>query len=90
MGAHLVTEATDITDALNLLNLKQTTLSKEPTMASAAEAAIWPVLSREPKHINNIIKDSGLDSSAVNSTLILMEMKGMAKNLGGMNYVRHC
>lgn len=90
MGAHLVTEASDITDALNLLNLKQTTLNKEPTMASAAEAAIWSVLSREPKHINNIIKDSGLDSSAVNSTLILMEMKGIAKNLGGMNYVRNC
>src|SRR3989344_1658284 len=81
MGAHLVTESSDITDTLNILNLKQTILNKEPVMASAAEATIWPTLGREPKHINNIIKESGLDSSAVNSTLILMEMKGMVKNL---------
>lgn len=90
MGAHLVTEATDITDTLNLLNLKQTTLDKDPILTSNTETIIWPILSREPKHINNIIKESGLDSSAVNSTLILMEMKGMVKNLGGMNYIRNC
>lgn len=89
MGARMVTEATDITDALNILNLKQTTLNKEPIMASATEATIWSTLGREPKHIDNIIKESGLDSSAVNSTLILMEMKGMVKNLSGMNYIRH-
>ncbi len=88
MGAHLVTEAVDITDALNLLNLKQTDANKKPVMASEAESAIWAVLSREPKHVNNIIKESDLDSPIVNSTLVLMEMKGLIKNLGGMNYIR--
>ena len=30
---------------------------------------------------------NGLDSPTVNSALVLMEMKGKVRNLGGMNYI---
>ena len=33
------------------------------------------------------IKTTGLDSPTVNSALVLMEMKGKVRNLGGMNYI---
>jgi DNA processing protein len=89
MGAYLVTEPSDITNVLNLLNLKQETKGDNLQLDSATETAIWSILSREPKHIDSITRESGLDSSAVNSTLILMEIKGLAKNLGGMMYIKN-
>ncbi len=87
MGAKPVTSAKDILDALNLQNIQQFVESKEILPDSPTEATILPHLSREPIHIDNIIKRSGLASHVVNGTMTLMEMKGKVRNLGGMMYV---
>lgn len=89
LGAIPVTNSKDITNALNLLDLKEMAQTPGPSPTSPAEAALLNILSREPQHIDAITKTSGLDSSTVNSTLILMEMKGWARNLGGMMYIKN-
>ncbi|MBI5222126.1 MAG: DNA-protecting protein DprA [Candidatus Magasanikbacteria bacterium] len=86
-GAHPVTSAQDIFDALNLRDVKQFVANREIIPDSPAEAEIIKHLAREPIHVDQLVKLSGLDSPAVNSTLVLMEMKGKVRNLGGMMYV---
>lgn len=87
MGAKPVTNAQDILEALNLQEIKQFSEAKKVLPDSPAEAAILQYLTREPTHIDMIIKNAGLASRVVNSTLTLMEMKGKVRNLGGMMYV---
>ncbi|HSR89332.1 MAG TPA: DNA-processing protein DprA [Candidatus Udaeobacter sp.] len=87
MGAKLVTQAADITEFLNLTGLAEIISNKQTLPSSPTEAKILECISKEPQHIDLIIKTSGLDSPIVNSALILMEMKGKVRNLGGMNYV---
>ena len=86
-GAHPVTTAQDIFDALNLHDVKKFIANREIIPDSPTEAEILKYLSREPTHVDQLVKLSGLDSPAVNSTLVLMEMKGKVRNLGGMMYV---
>lgn len=86
-GAHLVTSAQDIIDVLDLNDIKQYIDNKKIVPESPTEEKLLEFLSREPTHIDNLVKKTKLDSPSVNATLSLMEMKGMVKNLGGMMYV---
>lgn len=87
-GAQLTASAQDIIEALNLSDLENIAIAKESLPESPEEANILKHLSREPVHINNLIRLTNLTTSAINSTLILMEMKGMVKNVGGMKYIK--
>jgi len=87
MGAKLVTEASDIIESLSLTGLGEIINNKQILPSTPTEAKILQFLSKEPLHIDLIIKTSGLDSPTVNSALVLMEMKGKIRNLGGMNYI---
>ena len=42
----------------------------------------------EPVHIDDIQRASGLPIAAVSSSLAMMEIKGLVKQVGGMNYIR--
>jgi DNA processing protein len=86
-GAHIVTTHTDILEILHLQDVSQYVTNKEIFPASPTEAKILPHLSREAVHVDSIIKQSNLDSASVMSTLTLMEMKGVVKNLGSMMYI---
>ncbi len=86
-GAHLVNSAKDILEILNLQEIKQFIGNREILPDSPAEAELLKHLSREPIHVDQIIKLTQLDSPAVNATLTMMEMKGKVRNLGGMMYV---
>jgi DNA processing protein len=87
VGAHPVTTAQDIIEVLNLQDIKQYVTNKEILPDSPTEAKLLEHLTREPIHIDQLIKQVALASPTVNSTLTLMEMKGKVRNLGGMMYV---
>lgn len=87
MGAQVVTSAEDILHYLNLEKTPQLFPEQKIIASSAEEAAILKNLSREPKHIDLIIKESCLTSSTASSTLTMMEIKGKVRNLGGMMYI---
>ena len=87
MGAKLVTDASDIIESLSLTGLGEIINNKQILPSTPTEAKILQFLTKEPLHIDLIIKTSGLDSPTVNSALVLMEMKGKVRNLGGMNYI---
>ena len=42
----------------------------------------------DPIHIDDITRNSALAASTVSSALTMMELKGLIKQVGGMNYIR--
>ena len=45
-------------------------------------------LTREPQHIDDVARRSGLAAAIVSGTLALLELKGLVRDVGGMNFVR--
>jgi DNA processing protein len=87
MGAKLITEANDIFQDLNLETLPQQKTAQAMFGDTKEENILLKFLNFEPVIINELIKQSGLEASAVTSALTFLEMKGKVKNLGGQQYV---
>ncbi len=87
MGAYVVTSANDVLEALDLELAEQFIANKKIIPGTKEEEALLKFLSSEPLHIDEIIKKSKLSSSIVNSTLTIMEMKGIVRHMGGMHYI---
>jgi DNA processing protein len=86
LGAKVATDANDIIEALDLAQATEYIDNKKILPESAEEKLIIEHLNREPMYIEELIKLTKLDASVINSTLTIMEMKGMIKNLGGAQY----
>jgi DNA processing protein len=86
-GAKLVRNYIDILEELNLAMMAQQLEMKELLPADKTESLLLKQLSREPAHIDEICRNSGLAAALVSSALAMMELKGMVKQVGGMNYV---
>ncbi len=83
MGAKPVINFIDILDELNLNLAVEYTKVKKIVPENEIEERILKYLSKEAVHVDILIKDTGLDAATINSTLTLMEMKGIVRNLGG-------
>jgi DNA processing protein len=86
-GAKLVRNHTDILQELNLTIVVQQAEIKEFSPANEAESAVLKQLSAEPNHIDEICRRSGLTTPEVSSTLAMLEVRGIARQVGSMNYV---
>lgn len=86
MGAKMVLEADDI---LNELAINERSLQKEAQIIipDSTEEAVLLKLLTKPKLVDDIIRTTKMSPALVNSTLIMLEMKGMITNLGGASYV---
>ena len=85
-GAKLVYDFTDILEELNLTAVAEQLEMKEIIPSSDTEALLLKKLGAEPIHIDEVCRASGLPASVVSSTLAMMELKGMVKQIGAMNY----
>jgi DNA processing protein len=86
-GAKLVTGAEDILEELNLMMIAQQTEVRAVVPETEIEALILKHLGLEPVHVDELSLRSGLPIAKVTSNLALMELKGMVRQVGGMNYV---
>ncbi len=86
-GAKLVRNCTDILEELNLTVSTRQLEMKEIIPASDTEALLLKQLGTEPTHIDQVCRNSGLPVSTVSSTLAIMELKGMVRQISAMNYV---
>ena len=87
-GAKLVSECTDILEELNLKTVARQMEMQELLPASDTETALLKELGAEPVHIDEVCQRSGLPVATVSGTLAMMELKGLVKQVGIMNYVR--
>jgi DNA processing protein len=86
-GAKLVRDYTDILEELNLTAVAQQLEMREILPESDTESLLLKKLSAEPTHIDEVCRSSGLPAATVSSTLAMMELKGLVKQVGTMNYV---
>ena len=87
MGAKLVIDVEDILEELNLSHLMEKPKRKEYKPENKEEEIIISFLSAQPTHIDEIIKMSKLNTSTVNSILMILEMKGVIRNLGRNQFI---
>lgn len=86
-GAKLVLTCQDIFEELNLDTTTMATSAKA-NPETKEEKIIYALLSNESTHIDKIMILSKLDAATANATLTIMEINGLVKNLGGMNYIK--
>lgn len=86
-GAKLVLSIQDILEELNLTTVAQQLEMKEAVPANDVESLVLKYLSAEPTHIDEVRRKAGLPIATISSTLSIMELKGMVRQVGGMNYV---
>ena len=86
-GAKLVRDHVDILEELNLAMVAQQLEMKELLPTDETESLLLKQLGNEPTHIDEVCRQSALAAGLVSSTLTMMELKGMVKQVGGMNYV---
>jgi DNA processing protein len=55
---------------------------------SPNEMIVWEILSHEALHIDMILKRSTLETTETIAQLTFLELKGLAKNIGGQQYIR--
>jgi len=88
-GATPARKVEDILESLNLTMLgAQLDFGRAAPPESPDERAVIGALSREPQHVDELVKTSGLAASVVSGTLTMLELKGLARDVGGMQYVR--
>jgi DNA processing protein len=87
MGARLVSESDDVLETLNLTKAIEFTNNKKIIGETKEEEIIISFLSHEPMFTDELIRKTKLDASKISSTLTIMEMKGMIKNIGGAQYI---
>jgi len=86
-GAKVVLGPEDILEELNLTMVAEQTEARQVLPSDATEAALLARLSAEPAHVDELQQQVGLPIAQVTSTLALMELKGMVRQVGGMKYV---
>ncbi len=94
-GAKLVRGIGDIFEELPLHESREPKTSSDeseqkplPENLPEEERKVLSVLSHEAMQVDEIIKSSHLGTSVVGSALTMLEIKGLTKNIGGMNYIR--
>jgi DNA processing protein len=86
-GAHPLTKFEDLLDVLNLEMMGEIKAARVALPKDATEAKLFGLLGQEPLHVNEIGIRAELPIDQVSSALALMELKGLVRQVGGMNYV---
>ena len=86
--AKLVQTVEDVLEELNLTMVPHQIEMQELMPATDTECDLLCHMSKEPVHIDEVCRQSGLPVSTVSSVLAMMELKGLIKQMGPMAYVR--
>jgi len=86
-GAKLVTGVTDVLEELNLTMVSEQAQAQAVLPENETEAVLLRHISGEPVHVDELGRAVSLPIAQVSSTLALMELKGMVRQVGGMHYV---
>jgi DNA processing protein len=86
-GAHPLLSALDLLDVLNLRRVTEQREVRIILPGNEIEAKLLSVLTHEPLHMDDIRNQTGLPIERVSATLVMMELKGLVRQVGGLNYV---
>jgi DNA processing protein len=86
-GAHPMISASDLLDVLKLTSVTEQRVVRRVLPADETETKLMGVLTHEPLHMDEIRNQTGLPIERVSAALVMMELKGMVRQVGGLNYV---
>lgn len=86
-GAHIYLNTQEIFDLLDLTKVDGFKSARSVLPADATEAQLYSLLGREPLHVDELRLISGLPVEVVSSSLTMMELKGMVRQVGSMRYI---
>ncbi len=86
-GAKLVTHINDILEELNLTLMVQQTEARAIIPDNEVEAVLLQHMSGEPVHVDELGRITNLSAPDIASALTMMELKGMVRQVSGMNYI---
>src|SRR5579859_6860553 len=89
-GATPVTGAADILNTLNPVHIVDEAAPVLRPMAELGQGAttVWQALGEEPRHIDELARASGLAPGEISATLAMLELSGLARQVGAMLYTR--
>ena len=87
-GATPVTCAQDILEAIGATPAEATPLAQHLPELGAREGCVLEALSAEPHHADELARTLRLSSGEVAATLAMLELKGLARQVGSMLYTR--
>jgi DNA processing protein len=86
-GAHPMLSVQDLLNVLDLRRVTEQCEVRKILPGNEIEEKILNVLTHEPLHMDDIRNQTGLPIERVSATLVMMELKGLVRQVGGMNYV---
>ncbi len=86
-GARPLLEIRDVLESLNIAMVNEQRNARAVLPTDAIEAQIYAVLGQEPVHVDEIRSRAKLPIEKVSAALVMMELKGIVRQVGGMNYV---
>jgi DNA processing protein len=86
-GARPLLRYAEILDVLHLDKIEEKQTVRKTLPGDETEARLLVAVTDEPTHIDEIGNLTGLPIEKVSATLALMELKGMVRQVGNMNYV---
>lgn len=86
-GALPLLSVNDLMQALDITRVGEQKAARRIMPGDATEAKLLSVLGSEPLHVDAIRNQAELPIEKVSAALALMELKGMVRQVGGMNYV---
>ena len=87
-GAKLVSSVEHVLEELNLKSVPQQMEMREIIETTDTETALLRHITREPAHVDEVCRESGLPVATVSSVLAMLELKGLVRQMGPMSYVR--
>ncbi|MDE0609796.1 MAG: DNA-processing protein DprA [Anaerolineaceae bacterium] len=89
-GAKLVTGIGDILDELNLAwtRAESADVARQVVPANESEARLLALLEAEPTHVDDLARKCQMPVATVSSTLTILELRGLARKVGPMQYSR--
>ncbi len=87
-AAKLIVDHKDVLEELNLSSVGQQLEMTAFFPEDETEAELIRHVSYDPIHIDEIIRASGKEIAQASSALAMLELKGVVKQVGAMNYIR--
>jgi DNA processing protein len=86
-GAHPLLAPADLMQALDLTRMGEQKSARKVLPSDETEALVLNLLGGEPLHVDEIRNQANLPIEKISAALAMMELKGMVRQVGGMNYV---
>lgn len=87
-GAIPLLAVRDVLEHLNFTRLAEQQSVRRLVPDDPLESKLLASLSTEPQHVDDLVRRVAMPSPQVNSLLVMLELKGLVRQVGSMNYVR--